>query len=452
MQTVRSSGDMLLSLINGVLDFSKIEAGKLEIESVPFDLEIELEAVVRAFEERARERGLQLALQIEPDLERLVVGDPVRVRQIVMNLVSNALKFTTRGRIAVEVGRDPTAAHEVRFSVRDTGIGMSAEQQARLFEAFVQADSSTTRKYGGTGLGLAICRRLVDLMGGRIGVESEPGVGSSFRFALPLRNVTQSERTGLAAALGIRGRSLLVVSDDARQIEQLGELLSAYEAIVRWAPSASAVAATLSSGPPPDLVVLATESHEGAPALGTLLRAARVPLLVLGDAPVGELGPSTRRLAFHARRSTVLTSTAELLDGKRAAAAEEAAERRVAPRVLVAEDNVVNQRVVEAMLKRLGCEVVIAGDGVQAVDKCNGNSFDLVLMDYQMPGIDGPEAARRIRDAERERGKERVAIVALTANVGDEFKAHCTAAGMDDFVTKPMQRSDLQRVIDRFVG
>ncbi len=451
LQTIRQSGGMLLDLINDVLDYSKIEAGRIEIESTPFDLEVELETVVRVFEEAARTRGIELTMDMDPTIERMVLGDPMRVRQVAMNLISNALKFTSKGGVTLTVRQELGQESMVRCSVTDTGIGIQDVDQKRLFEAFVQADASTTRKYGGTGLGLAICRKLVEWMGGAISVQSTPGAGSTFTFTLKLRPATQDQREALAISAGLKGRSILIVGDDAARIEELGRVLQDYLADVSWAMTASTVAATFGAATRPEVVVLVSQQEEGTEAIGALFGEARLPLLVLGSARIGAT-PQTmvRRLPFRARRSAVLGCLFDLGTIANAAAAP-ASPIRQAPRVLVVDDNEINQRVVAAMLKRMGCEVSIAGDGKGAVEDCSNNHFDLVLMDYQMPGLDGAEATRRIRTEETQQGKDRVAIVALTANVGPEFELRCSEAGMDDFLTKPMQRSDLRRVLDRFV-
>ncbi len=454
LQTIRSSGDMLMALLNDVLDFSKIEAGKIEIEQIPFDLEVELETVARTFAALAGQRGLTFKVQVEAGLDRLVVGDPLRVRQVLLNLISNAVKFTSSGSVTVIAGVDPGPEPMVLFTVRDTGIGLSNEQRGRLFAAFEQADSSTTRKYGGTGLGLAICRRLVQLMGGWIDVQSEPGVGSTFRFALRLPTVTAEERAVFASTMGLRDRRVLVVGDDLERIEGLGRALADYGVEVTWALAASSIAAAIGGVTVPDLVVVDTDGSIDLEQLGLLLQKAAIPVLALGESRLAVDGAAMRRLSPPVRRSSLMPVVVELLaesrtDAGPAKVAATAATPRV--RVLVAEDNEVNQRVVGAMLRKLGCEVVIAGDGVEAVAQCSAHRFDLVLMDYQMPGLDGPGAARRIREGEQQAGRDRVAIVALTANAGAEFQQRCSEAGMDDFLTKPMQRVQLQRVMERFL-
>ena len=454
LQTVRKSGGMLLDLINDVLDYSKIEVGKIEIESTPFDLEVEVETVVRVFEETARQRGIELRMEFDAGVERLVVGDPMRLRQVVMNLLSNAIKFTPTGSVIVRVAAEPGSQDRIRCSVVDTGIGIREADKQRLFAAFVQADVSTTRKYGGTGLGLAISKRLVEMMGGEISVESKAGAGSTFSFTLHLRGVGDDQRAALANTAGLRGRAVLVVGTDGDRIEAATRALEDYLALVLRARSAMELERAMSGAGKPDLVVIAPRDEDEARAFAAA--AGKAPLLVLGGPRLSAAsGQLLRRLPAQARRGALLGCLMELAARTRAGDPStlemaKASPSRRPPRVLVADDNEINQRVVGAMLKRLGCEVATANDGVDAVTQCVGRDFDLVLMDYQMPGLDGPEAARRIREDEQQRGKRRVAIVALTANTGADFEARCEAAGMDDFLTKPMQRADLARVIDAY--
>jgi two-component system, sensor histidine kinase and response regulator len=454
LQTVRKSGGMLLDLINDVLDYSKIEVGKIEIESTPFDLEVEIETVVRVFEETARQRGIELRMEFDVSAERLVVGDPMRLRQVVMNLLSNAVKFTPTGSVTVRVAPEQGAPGRVRCSVVDTGIGIRDADKQRLFAAFVQADVSTTRKYGGTGLGLAISKRLVEMMGGEISVDSKPGQGSTFSFALQMRAVGDDQRAALANTAGLRGRAVLVVGDDVERTEAATRALEDYLALVLRARSAEELQRAMSGAGKPDLVVIAPRNDEEARAFAAA--SGKAPLLALGGPRLSPAaGQLLRRLPAQARRGALLGCLMELAARTRSGdpAAQDGARpsaNRRAPRVLVADDNEINQRVVGAMLKRLGCEVATANDGVDAVTQCVAREFDLVLMDYQMPGLDGPEAARRIREDEQQHGKRRVAIVALTANTGADFEERCEAAGMDDFLTKPMQRADLARVIESY--
>jgi CheY-like chemotaxis protein len=354
----------------------------------------------------------------------------------------------------VRVAPEQGAPGRVRCSVIDTGIGIRDADKQRLFAAFVQADVSTTRKYGGTGLGLAISKRLVEMMGGEISVDSMPGRGSTFSFTLQLRGVGDDQRAALANTAGLRGRAVLVVGDDVERTEAATRALEDYLALVLRARSVEELERAMSGAGKPDLVVIAPRNDDEARAFAAA--AGKAPLLVLGGPRLSPAaGQLLRRLPAQARRGALLGCLMELAARTRSGdpAAHDVAKpapNRRAPRVLVADDNEINQRVVGAMLKRLGCEVATANDGVDAVTQCVAREFDLVLMDYQMPGLDGPEAARRIREDEQQHGKRRVAIVALTANTGADFEERCDAAGMDDFLTKPMQRADLARVIESY--
>jgi signal transduction histidine kinase/ActR/RegA family two-component response regulator len=348
-QTIRSSADNLLTILNDILDYSKIEAGRMTIEETVFDLRASCEDVHRLLQQTAVQRGLTLKLDFAADIPPLITGDPVRIRQILLNLVSNAIKFTKQGGVCIEVSRSGVA--HVRMSVKDTGIGISEAQLGKLFQHFTQADSSTTRRYGGTGLGLAICKRLVELMGGEIGATSVPGGGSSFFFVVPL----------LAAPAGSE-------------------------------PSGSVPALCLSS--------------------------VSVPL----DAPVAKASPAQ-----------VFTQAAT-----------------TARRVLVVEDNVINQRVAQHMLSKMGCSVDIANNGREALTRLSEQRYELVLMDCQMPEMDGLEATMRIRDATSTVLDHAVPVVAMTANAFAEDRERCLAAGMNDFLSKPVDRKALGDIVDKW--
>ena len=453
MQTVRSSGGLLLELINDVLDFSKLEAGRIELEQIPFDIESELEAVLRAFEDKARSRGLSLDIEFDPDLDPLVIGDSLRLRQVVMNLVSNAVKFTSEGGVTVRARRGSCGSSMVEFEVEDSGIGIPQEALPKLFQAFAQADSSTTREYGGTGLGLSICKQLVEVMGGGITVASDHGTGSVFRFEVDLAPMTADQRYAFALASGLQGLSVLVVSDDNELIQWIGRVLACYQSEARWTLQEAALGAIdVGGADQPDVLVVAIQSLCERESLARLLARTHIPLLVLGGTSL-ETGSARllRRLPERPRRRALLECLGELMSGL------QEADRNVGqsshgPRVLLAEDNAVNQKVAEAMLRQFGCEVVIAEDGICAVEAHAGASFDLVLMDYQMPRLDGPDAARRIRAEESLHGRPRTPIVAVTANAGRDFEARCEEAGMDGFLTKPLQKADLRQLLDRLAS
>ena len=339
LDIVRSSADGLLGIIDDILDFSKIDAGKLRVESRPFDLRSELAIMLQPLQVRAQEKGLTLRCEVAGDVPVRVAGDAGRIRQVLINLVNNAIKFTQTGSVRLAVERIPntTAVSDLSFSVSDTGIGIAPEQQQLIFEAFTQADASTTRRFGGTGLGLTICKRLVDLMGGRISVQSTPGVGSVFTVHLPLSPV-----------------------DDASRNAPL-------------------------------------ESDATGPKLAS-------PALDI------QIGP---------------------LD------------------VLVVDDNIVNQKLMDTLLGKWGHQVTIAGDGEQAIKAVEGKSFDLILMDIQMPGMDGLEATRRIRSLETSLpDRRRTPIYALTAEALDEQVSAGLRAGLDGYLTKPLERMRLQAALE----
>jgi CheY-like chemotaxis protein len=332
--TIQDSGELLVTIINDILDFSKIEAGRLDLEQVDFSLEAAIRGPERLTRPLIERKGLHLHVELDEGLPRWLLGDPTRLRQILLNLLSNAAKFTERGGVRLRVTGGAAAAGRatLHFAVTDTGIGLAAQSKARLFERFTQADSSTTRKYGGTGLGLAICRQLVELMGGAIGVESEPGVGSTFWFTVEMP-VGQEPET---------------------------------------------------------------------------------PTPVTGS---GEPQPD-------ASQKTAV--------------------------VLLAEDNRINQKVMVRMLGSLGYEVEIAETGVAAVEMLERRAYDLVLMDCRMPVMDGYEATRIIRT--REDGAARTPVIALTASALAEDRRKCIEAGMDDYLTKPIHRSEVAEALDRWLA
>jgi signal transduction histidine kinase/ActR/RegA family two-component response regulator len=339
LDIVRSSADGLLGIIDDILDFSKIDAGKLRVESRPFDLRSELAIMLQPLQVRAQEKGLTLRCEVAGDVPVRVAGDAGRIRQVLINLVNNAIKFTKTGSVRLAVERIPntTAVSDLSFSVSDTGIGIAPEQQQLIFEAFTQADASTTRRFGGTGLGLTICKRLVDLMGGRISVQSTPGVGSVFTVHLPLSPVDDTSRNG-------------PFESDATGLK-------------------------------------------------------------LASAELGrQIGP---------------------LD------------------VLVVDDNIVNQKLMDTLLGKWGHQVTIAGDGEQAIKAVEGKSFDLILMDIQMPGMGGLEATRRIRSLETSLlDRRRTPIYALTAEALDDQVSAGLRAGLDGYLTKPLERMRLQAALE----
>jgi len=464
--TARHSAESLLAIINDILDFSKIEAGQLQFDTVPFDLREVVEGCLVTLAEPAHAKDLELVHIVPDDVPTQLIGDPGRLNQILTNLVGNAVKFTAKGEVVLTVKREQVQDRRVRlrFTIRDTGIGLSAEEQSRLFQPFTQASSGTTRKFGGTGLGLAICRQLVEKMHGTIGCESHPGTGSLFWFTaeFPLQEVPFAlpvPRPRLA------GRRVLLVDDNATTRDILRRQLTECQAeVVTAADAATALAATGSGAAPFALAVIdqqlpgqtgAELAHElrRAPALSGM----RTILLTsishtLSEADLARSGVD-RALPKPVRVSRLYETVAAVLGPGEAPAASAALNGQVpAPpngrRILVAEDNVVNQNVVRLQLRRLGYECDIVDNGLAAVESVRHGRYHVVFMDCEMPELDGFEATRRIRAWEaslRATGDavQPVHIVALTAKAMSGDREACLAAGMNDYLSKPLRAAEL---------
>jgi two-component system, sensor histidine kinase and response regulator len=471
-ETVRTSGEALLTIINDILDFSKIEAGKLEVETADFELRSTVESVIDLLVDSARRKDIEIGALFDHQLPRWVRGDAGRLRQILTNLVSNGIKFTpSKGDVIIQVQRDgETDSHVItRFLVTDTGIGIPEEARERLFQPFTQADASTTRKFGGTGLGLAITRQLVEIMGGRVGLESTEGYGSTFWFTLPLEKSSRQvpdERDSES----LRGLRALVVDDTETNRRLVQYNLSAWKmesvAVAGAAEAMTALREAAKSGRPFDLVLIdmmmpeidglelarmiRMEPSVGSPHLVLLTSAAsRPPAEALEE--VGFAACLAKPIKQSQLFDTLTEVVAGTIKGATLAEAELVEDTPLSAmrlRVLVAEDNPVNQRLALRQLQNLGVRADAVANGTEALEATERIPYDLVLMDCQMPEMDGFEATAKIR--ERESGHRHTPIIAMTANALAGDRERCLAAGMDDYLAKPVTRSQLSAVLTRW--
>ncbi len=468
VQTIRQSGDALLTVINDILDFSKIEAGKLAIEVVDFDLRTLVEETTALLAEQAQRKGLELGCLISPEVPSWVTGDPGRVRQVFLNLLSNAVKFTRQGEVLLRVecsGRENSSA-TLRFSVSDTGTGISKEAQERLFQPFTQADVSVAREHGGTGLGLTICKRLVELMGGQVGLESVVNRGSTFWFALPLGI---SARSGEESPLDLRQVRVLVVDDNATNRRILDSQLAKLGMTVECVPSGAAALQSLSLAlerdkhyhaaivdhdmPDMDGVALAREirSRKELNDLVMILLSSHVQRVSVENSQAAGFAACILKPARLDQLRDCLNKTLRNAPALVPAKPAEPKEPRVIRgRLLLAEDNAVNQKVSVRILEKLGYYVDTVATGAEAVEKLQNGLYDAVLMDCQMPEMDGYAATREIR--RREGAGRRTIIIAMTASAMTGDREKCLASGMDDYVTKPVRSEELQRTLQRHLA
>ena len=512
-ETVRYSGQNLLAIINDILDFSKIEAGKLDLEQIDFTIDTVVEGVAKQFAVLAQGKGLELASQVERGVPFYLRGDPFRLSQILNNLVNNAIKFTTRGEVIIHVRLVEETGQNclLRFEVSDTGIGLNAEQKARLFKPFSQADASTTRKYGGSGLGLAICSRLAEMLGGQIGVESEPGRGSTFWFTARL--VKQPEALGQPNPAfykpypNIKDLRVLVVDDNATNREILHELLESWEmhneTRTNGRDALEALHAAADSGKPFDLAIIdhfmpemsglelarAVKNDPGTAAtrlilLSSLEKFLSTEELVKAGLDASLAKPVGQSALFDCMVNVLITPAAGELsppktpgglvtfpgedepanpgDNRNQPAHKERVASPADPavisktvqavpgRILVVEDNIVNQQVAMGILKARGYQVDLAGNGLEALSWLEKGEYAAILMDCQMPEMDGYEATREIR--KREDTDRHIPIIAMTANALQGEQEKCLAAGMDDYVTKPVNQDQLFIVMAHWVS
>jgi PAS domain S-box-containing protein len=461
VNTIRQSGETLLTIINDILDFSKIESGQLELEFIPFDLAACVEESVDLFTPLAAGRGLDIAYRIAPDLPAWIESDPTRLRQILANLLNNAVKFTPSGSVSIELTRDPVKTRNLLIQVRDTGIGIARERLDRLFKPFSQVDSSTTRKYGGTGLGLVICQRLAELLGGRIEVASRAGEGSVFSVALPLRPAQAAVSTPAIPPPPSPRPVVLVLDSHPINRQRLVERIQA-DLGPALAPESPAELAALLANPEPNLaaVVLDSNLRHDTRRAAQLAMLGRLALPILWLHPVGrapeapaELPTVAATLPRPARTAQVLAALRRML-GHEPALNETSAPVATRPiaetiplAILLVEDNPVNQKVAMRLLDCLGYKADVVTNGLEAVQALQDRPYDLVFMDLQMPEMDGFAAAREIR--RQVPGERQPVIVALTANALNGDREACLAAGMDDYITKPVRLADIAASIQR---
>jgi signal transduction histidine kinase/CheY-like chemotaxis protein len=482
VETIRSSGDALLTIINDILDFSKIEAGLMELEQQPFGLRTCVEEALELLSVEARKKKLELGASIAPRVPSALFGDVTRLRQVLVNLVGNAVKFTERGEVVVEIDLAEEAAEDappgavtLHVQVRDTGIGIPPDRVDKLFRSFSQIDASITRKYGGTGLGLAISKRFVELMGGRIWAHSKPGVGSTFHFTIPATPAEGHDRESAdalaAVAQDLAGLEVLIVDDNATNRRILAEQTRAF-----------GLSPTVAASGAEALALLRRPSSESAEAdrcpfavalvdvlmpemngfeLGAAIRGmpelTKLPIVLLTSSDLAKKDEAARLgatcLSKPTKQSQLFDAIMNAVADRRAPRVQKARGPKLDPtlaerfplRILLAEDNAINQKVAQLLLGRLGYRADVAANGLEVLQAVAMRPYDLILMDVQMPEMDGLEATRRLRA----QGSPRPRIVAMTANVMPEDRAMCLAAGMDDFIAKPVRVEDLVGVLER---
>jgi PAS domain S-box-containing protein len=465
VETVRMSSEQLLAIINDILDFSKIESGKLELESHPFALREVIESSLDLLAPQAAAKALDLGYLLETDGSTRLVGDSTRLRQILINFLSNAVKFTNHGSVTIHGrltaaagGGDNDGRARLRLEVRDTGIGIAPDRLATLFQSFTQVDASITRTYGGTGLGLAISKRLIEAMGGAVTVDSTPGSGSSFAIDVMLPRLPGPDPVDADVPELLKGCRALVVDDNAVNRELLEAQLASWGMEVTSFERPADSLPLVRAGEWFDIAILdmAMPEMDGLRLADALAEATGYTLPIVLLSSIGGVDPALARGRLAATLSKPVKpatlrnalATAVAGDAPTPAAVDAPAHQPVLGQplhILVAEDNLVNQQVAVATLERLGHRVDVAADGIEAVAAVHRQDYDLVLMDVQMPNLDGLEATRRIR---RELSPERQPrIVAMTANVSTEDRDACAAAGMEDFLTKPVPREDMVRIL-----
>jgi len=487
--TIGSSANALLTIINDILDFSKIEAGKLQFETIDFNLRKTVESIVDLFSEQARKKRLEISALIEADVEIALRGDPGRLRQVITNLVSNALKFTEKGEVSIAVGKERETVDDLtlRFDVKDTGIGIREELQKHLFQAFTQADASTTRKFGGTGLGLAISKQIVELMNGTIAVKSRPGEGSVFSFTACFEKQRMRESQPALSKTDLQGLRVLVVDPNMTNRKVITHQAKAWGMVSEEAENGIIALELLRSAVavkrPFDLTILdlnmpGINGFDLARIIRTDQAIANLKIIIMpsygqrGDAQTARTMGINGYLLKPIKQADLLdcihevfsellvkkTDTAAPVVAAAAPISEPAlvtqhtlSEKRAAERqrILVAEDNPINQLVCKQLLSRLGYEVDIAENGRQTIEALSRQSYACVLMDCQMPEMDGYDTTVEIRRREKSSGAH-IPIIGLTANAMQGEKEKCLAIGMDDYLSKPFKKEEIEILLERW--
>lgn len=470
-ETIRASGEALLTIINDILDFSKIEAGHMELEDQPFDVRNCVESALDLVAGKARDKGLELACFIAEQTPTAVRGDVTRLRQILINLLGNALKFTEQGEVVVTVDAalQPPDAYTLHFAIRDTGLGIPPDRMDRLFRSFSQVDASTTRKYGGTGLGLAISKRLSELMGGAMWVESEgiPGRGSVFHFTIEVKAApTLARRQPFSDQPQLRARRMLIVDDNETNRRVLTSQARAWGMVPRETASPNEALSWIQQNDPFDVALLDMQMPEMdglmlARAIRRYRNAQALPLIMLSSLGRKEAGADVVEFSAYLmkpiKQSLLFDALMETLAGKPTEPRHESAvsqfdnqlSQRVPLRLLLAEDNAVNQKLALQMLRKMGYRADVAGNGLEVLEAVARQPYDMVLMDVQMPELDGLETTRRIR-RDAAPGATSLRIIAMTANAMQGDREACLAAGMDDYISKPIQVQELQAALERW--
>jgi CheY-like chemotaxis protein/HPt (histidine-containing phosphotransfer) domain-containing protein len=482
VETIRNSGDTLLTIINDILDFSKIESGKLELEKQPFELRTCIEDSLDLLAPRAAEKPIDLAYQIEDLVPPSVVGDVTRLRQILVNLIGNAVKFTAKGEVCVELklasptlGSPPAAAAAaapgvLHFTVRDTGIGIPPDKMDRLFRSFSQVETSTTRVYGGTGLGLAISRSLAELMGGRMWVESRVGEGSAFHFTILAEACTPAAAAPLLGPQPqLSGMRLLIVDDNPTNRRILSLQSRKWGMLARDVAGAQQTLELLRRGEQFDLAILDMQMPDmDGLQLAAEIRKLRgpeaLPMVLLTSMSVAPETPEPALANFAAcltkpvKQSQLHDVLAQVLGAPRRAAKkvvpvnklDATLAQRLPLHLLMADDNVVNQKVALRLFEQMGYRIDIASDGQEAIDAVKRHPYDIIFMDVQMPEMDGLEATRQIRALEKDRGNQPSVIIAMTASAMTGDREKCLAAGMDDYLSKPVRPEAVQAALEHW--